>query len=116
MSTKRFQRFGLNIGSEQTFCVPTVTQRPRNRRNAWSQGSDHRLRVTVPDRCEARPPHQPTRQPEVAVRFDDARVDTSRVSDRRGGRLTGGRGGPGLALGGGGGIIGLIVLAIVVLT
>src|SRR6476646_1842869 len=50
---------------------------------------------------------------EVRMRFDDNRVDTSRVSDRRGARLGGGRGlGPGVALGGGGGIVGLIILAI----
>ena len=51
------------------------------------------------------------------MRFDDSRVDTSRVSDRRGGRLGGGRSfGPGLAVGGGGGIIGLVILVIVMLT
>jgi predicted metalloprotease len=53
---------------------------------------------------------------EDPMRFDDSRVDTSRVSDRRGRGLGGGRVGPGVALGGGGGVIGLVVLLIMLFT
>jgi len=43
------------------------------------------------------------------MKFDDNRVDVSRV-DRRGRGMTGGRVGPGMAIGGGGGVVGLLVL------
>jgi predicted metalloprotease len=51
------------------------------------------------------------------MRFDDSRVDVSRVSDRRGRGIGGGsRLGPGIAIGGGGGLIGIVVLLIAVLS
>jgi predicted metalloprotease len=50
------------------------------------------------------------------MRFDDNKVDVSRVSDRRG--RGGGRGmgrvGPGVAIGGGGGIVGLLIVVAMV--
>lgn len=52
-----------------------------------------------------------------AMKFDDARVDTSRVRDRRGRGPGGGRGlSPGVALGGGGGVLGLVLLVVLMLT
>ena len=50
------------------------------------------------------------------MRFDDSRVDVSRVDDRRGGGRSGGRLGPGIAVGGGGGVIGIVLLLVAVLT